>query len=258
MTPFLRGLTVVLVLLPLAAASAEEQTRQPTPPSGPRIFVQLNGGYQPTTTDFRSTVPFRLTTDPTEEAQFESGYDVAAGPMVDVRGGVRLYQRLGAAVAVNRFVETGGASVRARLPHPFFFERPREISGNPDGFRREELGVHVQATYTVEVTRRISATLFGGPSFFDVRQDLVDRVEYSEEYPFDTATFTGIVKKRDSDSAVGFNVGMDVGYFFAKNIGVGGVIRFSRASVDVEPTAGRNQRVDAGGLHVGAGVRFAF
>jgi hypothetical protein len=283
MTPLARVIAAGLVLVSAAGATAEETAQRPgtqkppakpappspthprqripakkPTPSGPRIFVHVNGGYQATTTDFRSTVPFRLTTDATEEAQLEAGYKVAAGPMLDVRGGARLHRRLGAAIAITRFTETGSANVRARLPHPFFLQRLRDVIGDPGDFRREELGIHPQATYMVPVTRRIVATVFGGPSFFNARQDLVERVQYSEEYPYDTATFTGVVKKRDTDSAVGFNVGMDVAYFFAKNVGAGGVVRFSRASMRVEPGAGQTQRADAGGLHLGAGIRFAF
>jgi len=255
-------LAAALVVLTAAAAAAEEQRPAPrvaaTTPSRPRVFVNVNGGYQATSTDFRSTVPFRLTTDPTEEAQVETGYGIAAGPVFDVRGGALLYRRLGAAVAVTKFTETGGADVRARVPHPFVFERPREVTGDPSGFRREELGIHMQATYTVPVTRRIVATMFGGPSFFNLQQDLVERVQYSEAYPYDTATFTGVEQRRAKDSGIGFNAGMDVAYFFAKQVGVGGVVRFSRASMNLDAAPGQSQRIDAGGLHLGGGIRFAF
>ena len=277
MTP-LAGAIAIASVLALPAASTGTAQRpapqkppskpaQPSPikprvapkkPSEPRLFIHVNGGVQATTTDFRTTVPFRLFTDPTEEAQFEAGYGIEAGPLVDVRGGALIHRRLGVAVGMTRFTETGGATVRARLPHPFFLDRPREISGDTGGFRREELAIHFQATYAIPVRRRIVATMFGGPSVFNVRQDLVERVQFSEEYPYDTATFTGAPKRRGKDARIGFNVGMDIAHFFTRHVGVGGVVRFSRASMQMDIAEGRTQNVDAGGLHLGGGVRLAF
>jgi hypothetical protein len=68
------------------------------------------------------------------------------------------------------------------------------------------------------------------------------------------------------DSAWGYHVGADVAYLFTKHIGVGGLIRYSRASADVENllesartgSSNTSASLDLGGLQVLAGVRIRF
>ena len=57
----------------------------------------------------------------------------------------------------------------------------------------------------------------------------------------------------EEEQKTGFNVGADVGYFFTKNVGVGGIIRFSQTKVTFSLG-----EVDAGGAMVGGGVRLRF
>jgi hypothetical protein len=100
-------------------------------------------------------------------------------------------------------------------------------------------------------------TLFGGPSFFQVEQDIVNDFEYSESYPFDTATFTRAVAASQSESAVGVNVGGDVAYFFSRQVGVGGTVQYSGATVEMTTPSGTAD-IKAGGLQVGGGIRLRF
>ena len=47
----------------------------------------------------------------------------------------------------------------------------------------------------------LDVVLAGGPSFIDVKQSIVIDVKYTEEFPDDTATFTGVDSKRASGTA---------------------------------------------------------
>jgi opacity protein-like surface antigen len=220
-----------------------------------RGYVSANGGYQATSTDFRDTVAF---TEFLEEAQVESSYSVSTGPQLDVAGAVRLWRLVGVGVGVTRFSRTGGASVAAEIPHPFFFDRPRAIEGEASGLKREELAVHLQAVAFLPTPGRFSVALFGGPSLFSVKQGLVSRVEYNQEYPYDTAAFSGTRTDRASESNLGFNAGADVGFFLSRNVGVGGVIRFSRAAMELTSADGDSVTFDAGGFQAGGGLRLRF
>ena len=113
------------------------------------------------------------------------------------------------------------------MPHPFFFNQPRTVTGEFDG-DRSETAVHIQAKWLVPVNNKMLVTIFGGPSFFSIEQDIVSDFEYSESYPFDTATFTRAIAASQSESAVGVNVGGDVAYFFTPNVGVGGTVAVLR------------------------------
>jgi hypothetical protein len=85
----------------------------------------------------------------------------------------------------------------------------------------------------------------------------VTDVSISSTYPYDAATFVGVDSRRISGTATGFNAGADVRWMFTRNIGVGGLVRFTRAKVDLE-IDGRTVQVDAGGAQAGAGLRLAF
>ena len=54
---------------------------------------------------------------------------------------------------------------------------------------RNELAVHVQAQLLAPLGSRLQVTLFGGPSFFRVEQELVTSFNWSETHPFDDAGF---------------------------------------------------------------------
>ena len=99
----------------------------------------------------------------------------------------------------------------------------------------------------------MTVVAFGGPSFFTVKQSVVTAVQRTEAYPYDEATFSGATVETEEESTNGFNVGADVAYYFTKNIGVGGIVRFSSATA-----AFSLGDVDAGGALVGGGVRLRF
>ena len=54
---------------------------------------------------------------------------------------------------------------------------------------------------------RLQWTAFAGPSLIRVSADLVQRVEYTQVYPFDTVTVTGTTFASTRNDAFGFNVG---------------------------------------------------
>ena len=51
-----------------------------------------------------------------------------------------------------------------------------------------------------------------------------------------------------SKTAIGFGVGADVSYYFSKTVGVGGMIRFARATADVPVNGQPSVGVPAGRL----------
>ena len=220
-----------------------------------RGFVSINGGYQASSTDFRDSLVF---TEFVEQGSVDSSYRVKSGPQFDIGGGARVWRSLGIGVGVTRFSKSSGASVTGKIPHPLFFNQPRSVEGEAAGLKREELAVHIQAMAIVPGGERFSLAVFAGPSFFNVKQGIVQNLQYSQQYPYDTATFSGVDTDTPSESTIGFNAGADVGYFFARHVGIGGVIRFSRASVDFTSIDGETLQADAGGVQAGAGLRLRF
>ena len=241
---------IVAAAFVLIATPTLAQTGEPF-----RGFVSINGGYQASSTDFRHSLVF---TEFVEQGSVDSSYTVKSGPQFDIGGGARVWRSLGIGVGVTRFSKSGAASVTGKIPHPLFFNQPRSVGGEAAGLKREELAVHIQAMAIVPTGERLSVAVFAGPSFFSVKQELVQKLQYSQQYPYDTATFSGADTSTPSESTIGFNAGADVGYFFARNVGIGGVIRFSRASVDFTSIDGETLAADAGGVQAGAGLRLRF
>jgi opacity protein-like surface antigen len=259
----IRLLTSTLAMLAIAgsaAAQARPAPRQSSPPQSGivgvwRAFAIVNGLYQATSTDFRDSKTFRVNA---EDAQLRTSYALKKGPALDIAGGARIWRQFGVGVGVTRFTRSTVADVSASIPHPFFFSRPRSIAGTADGFSREETAVHLQARALLPISRRLQAMAFGGPSFFHLTQTLATDVHYVESYPYDAATFQSVDATSAKKSRTGFNVGADVEYFFMRNVGVGGTVQFSRATVDLPSASGGDLSVKAGGAQVGVGLRLRF
>jgi hypothetical protein len=224
-----------------------------TPASTPtdRVFVSVNASYLTASRTFDDSRTFTIDGDP-ETATFTGDYAVEPSVGVDAGAIVRLWQGLGAGVAFTSYSDRRDIEIEASLPHPLKFNSPRTITGTAAG-DHEETAVHLQIAYIVPVGKRLSVIAFGGPSFFTVKQSVVTAVQHRSEYPHDEATFTGATVETEEESKTGFNVGADVAYFFTKNVGVGGIVRFSSTT-----TTFSLGDVDAGGALVGGGVRLRF
>ena len=99
---------------------------------------------------------------------------------------------------------------------------------------------------------------FAGPSYISLEQDVVREVTANETFPYDTATFQRAVTGRATGSGLGFNTGADITWRFARRVGAGLLVRYARASVDLNGPDARTVSSDGGGLHAGAGIRFLF
>jgi len=217
--------------------------------------VSINFGVLPSPTTFSGAT---TKTVYVETSTITTAYTVPTGQFFDGGVLIRVAGGFGVGAAVSSFTKSAAATVTGTIPHPFFFNTPRAISGATSALERSEVGIHVQAAYVVS-TKRVSVAIAGGPTFFNVSQDLVGDAAYSETYPYDTATFTSATVTRVSATKLGFNAGVDVGVKLSKNVGVGGLIRFSRTSI-VFPLANAASGVsaDVGGVQAGGGVRFFF
>ena len=259
------GLAAALLLATTGPALAQG------PAGGARAFVSINGGRQALTSSFSENIVFTesgglypanrgVISDAAarESARFESGYGFENAPLFDVSGGVRVGSYFGVGIGVSRSNLEETASVSAQLPHPFFLHRDRAISGDSPPLGRGETAVHLQGLVMVPATSSFTVTAFGGPSLFNVEQQLVTDVNFTHAYPYDTASFSSAVVGRESNSAVGFNVGADVAYYFSRNVGIGWLTRYSRAAVELPSASGEVVEIDAGGLHTAVGLRLRF
>jgi len=255
------------------APSASEPSVDPPPPEEPagkpvapaprpakgwranimdRLYVHINVGAQPSSPDVtvRGGVPLY-----DEVATFETRGEAGGGVLVDLGGGYRVWRRMYAAVSYSRVSGDLGGPLTGQVPHPLIFDSPRPISGSVSGLDRVEHAVHLQAIWRHPISNRIDIGVALGPTIFNVSQDLVSGLQVTEGGS--SVTLAGTTTESVSDSAVGFNIGVDGSYSLTRRLAVGAFVRYAGGSVDLPGSAGVVS-LDAGGVQVGAGVRLRF
>ena len=238
-------------ILLIDAASAQAQT------SGwdGRVRISVNGAEQ---LSARTITQAFAVQKNLESAPIEVTLEERRAPLFDVGATVRLAGGFAVGVAVSALSRDVRGTVDARIPHPFFFNQPRHIAGTIDTVSHSEKAVHIDAAYIVPAMGQLSLVLSASVSVFSVTQGLVTDVVFTDAYPFDTATFASATTTSVSKTATGVNVGADITWKLSRNVGVGGLVRFAKASVTLAPSAGNSTTIDVGGVQVGGGVRFAF
>jgi hypothetical protein len=238
-----------MVLLALGTASTASAQAD-------RVRIAVDAGVQLSSIAFDSTAtrPVYL-----ENASIATSYKIRRALLAGAGVSIRLAGDFGLGVVVSSLMAKNDADVSAAVPHPFFFRTPRTVTGTASALEHDELAVHLQGIYTVHPNARVDVAVSAGPSFFQVRQDLVTDITFSDTYPYDTAALTSAVTQRVRANKVGFNAGVDVGVRLSRHAGVGAVARFSRASVPLTmPNGGATVSTDAGGILVAGGLRLFF
>lgn len=217
-------------------------------------IVSVNVGAQVDTERLSERITLEKNVEP---APVTATLDDKTLPFFDVGATFRIAGSLGVNVALSYLSETDTADVSAEIPHPFFFNRLRPISGQAASVRHRELAFHANVAYVV-ASPSVNLVLAGGASFFDVEQDFVTDVEFNESFPFDTATFRSATLTRVSATETGYNVSADVTWKIGESWGVGGLVRFSRATVPFRAGGLDFGEIDVGGLQAGGGLRLIF
>jgi hypothetical protein len=190
-----------------------------------------------------------------ETGTLDATYPGRTGVLFDGGGGFRIHKTIGVAVAVSRMSKSGPADVSAAIPHPFFDDRHRVVNGQARDLTRSETAVHAQLYYDLERRGPWRAKFFAGPSYFTVEQELVTEVEAIESFPFDTAEFGRALTARATGSGLGFHGGVDVARMFTRRVGAGVLIRYGRATVDLDGAGSGSISTTAGGFQAAAGMR---
>ena len=248
---------------PSAPPSAGSQGRTARPPiqrTGSRTptdptVISFNGGVQTTSRGFESASTIdRFAESGTLNSTYSGGR-----PMVfDVAVQAGAWRRLGVGIAATQSSKPLGGSLTTKIPHPFFFDRPRTVTGASSALRRKEVALHLDATWTIPATRSTRIAIFGGPSYFKVTQGLVTDVVVEEAYPYDVAAFASATTTETSQKRWGYNAGFDVTQLLSRHFGVGVIGRYSRASFTF-PIVGTDEvEIRAGGFQLGGGVRLQF
>ena len=276
------ALVAAAVILAAASAFAQvtsQQTGRPQPPSSGqqpagakappakkaappqtsrawkgRGFAVLSGGAQLAAPGYSSASTFTVHA---EDATLDAEASIGIGPAFGARAGVRVWKNLAIGGGIELVKTSQSLIVTGRLPHPFQFNQYREVEGTADGLDRVEAMVAFEVSWLVALSRRIDMFVFGGPAYINVTQDMATRIQFTESYPYDDATFTGVETASVSGGGLGVTGGVDVAYLLTTHVGVGGGLRYTYASATLKPS-GQPSTVALGGLQVTAGARVLF
>jgi hypothetical protein len=230
-----------------------------------RVFVNLSAGYQTASQGFeyRDTQVIFF-----EEASAQVTADGKNDFAFDIGGGVRLVQNLGVGISYSRYRTDQTGDLAVSIPHPWFYNE--HAFDNLDvPLKRTEKALHIDAVYMFPLTERLQLAVFGGPTRFQYEQEVVEDFGLSSSIETDMSFNIELEEPllRTLEGSVwGYNVGADVIYLFSRNVGVGGLVRYSRASTDVENAfmttrtemSNTASKLELGGLQVFAGLRMRF
>ena len=245
--------TIVAVALLTGLLEARPSLAQSTWSDRGRINVDV--GVQPATSAFTGTanIPLYLQT-----ATITTAYNIPSGQFFDAGVILKVSGGFGVDIAASGFTKSEPAPISGSIPHPLIPNRPRPIGGSSPPLEHDEIVGYIDAAYVVSAPH-VDIALTAGPAFFTVNQDMVSNVTFTDTPPYDTVAVTGAVVTRAGATSIGFNAGIDVGVRFSKYVGVGAIVRYSKASV-VFPLANSASGVhaDVGGTHAGGGLRVYF
>ena len=212
-----------------------------------RGYMWLSGTYQTTSTEFATFTRFG-------GSAIRTTYSGVKPIVGDVALGLRVWKGLSIGLAGTGYGQITHADVSAIVPLPAPGAVPVSVSGLVREINRLELAFHVDASWSVPIRQsRAQMVFFAGPSVFRVKQELVTGV-----FVNDTPPFVPITVVESTRQHLGANGGVEVSVRLYRALGLGGIVRYSRADVPFSPAPEVDVTVRAGGVQAGAGLHFRF
>ncbi len=241
-----------LLLLATSALAQDDEAKE-------RWYLGIGAGILSTSDAPAGTFSFDNSLFGSEQGEFDADYSADDDTVFELSAGVRLGDGpFGLGLTWSQSSMSAPADIVGRLPHPFFFDTLRTVEGTEGNLTREETAIHLSFRWLVREGQKIELTLFAGPSQIELDHDLVAEVHFDQTYPFDEATYAGTHRQMESGDAMGYHLGIDIVRKFRNTVGVGGVLRYSQAGIDLDGPAGSSVSVDAGGLTAAVDLRFRF
>jgi hypothetical protein len=211
-------------------------------------FANINIGGQSGSHDVATTTTFVVYE---EDAHINTTQKTGGGFLFDINGGYKVWSNLVVAVGYTFMSDSTDGAVTATIPDPRVFDSPRTVTTTANDLKHSENALNFMGVWMVPVTDKVDVGISFGPTVFFVKQELPDTIQFTEPGP----TVTGLTTKDISKTAGGVNFGVDVTYLLTKKMGVGGILRYTWGSVDLE---GATDSLTVGGFQIGVGARYRF
>jgi hypothetical protein len=234
-------------------------------PASPLFFHGSAGVPIPETGTFTQSASVPLLG---ETASHHSQYEAPSGLFLDGGGGFLFSPWLGGAVSFSRSGGSKPADFSLTRPHPLLFNALVTRDSTSQSLDQVQRSFHLSAVITPnwDVARNYDLKLFVGPSRIYVDQELITAIDISESLQGAAYDFT-IDRPVISDGKVcacawGFHVAADASRYLSPRFGLGAMVRYSRATVQLQNAArlalgAGDGTVDyvAGGFTIAGGIR---
>ena len=253
----MRPMKLLFLAVALMAGSAHLAHAQT--PDG-RGYLNINMGAQTQEQTFTDSSSFNIYG---ETGAVAAGHTVGGGGLFDISAGMRVWRSASIGIGYSSVSNKNDAVVTARVPHPILFGQSRQATATTEDLEHSENAVHLQFSWLIPLTNKFDVSVFAGPSFFTVRQDVATiraPEDIRDAAPFTSVAISSVSITEVKDSPVGVNIGIDGTYLVRPMFGVGIFLRYAGASLDLPVTAGstRDEELKAGGFQAGGGLRVRF
>lgn len=224
---------------------------------GGRFTVHVNGASQNGDRRLTDSLGFRAYG---EDAQLQSAHVIGGAGMIDVGGRLRLWRDLSVGASYAQLATSDATALTGTVPHPIRHGAFRELPVHELSFPHRQRATHIFVGWRLPLAEHIEASIFAGPSLYNVFQGVVSNVTVREAGgpPFEAVRVDLVQAGEHRRNAVGGHVGVDVAYMPTRHVGVGFVVRYATATVDFPAARTGRLLMPVGGAEVGGGLRFRF
>ena len=222
-----------------------------------RFSGHVNGAAQGGSRSMTEDLGFRAYD---EDAQLQSTHVIDGAGMIDAGGSLQLWRDLSVGASYAQLATSDATSLTGRVPHPIQHGAFRELPLQALSFNHRQRVTHVFVAWRFPIVERIEVSFFAGPSLYNVSQGVVTNVTIREAGgpPFETVRVDLVQAGEHRRNAVGGHVGVDVSYMPTRHVGVGFIVRYATATVDLPAARTGGLSLPVGGAEVGGGLRFRF
>jgi len=246
----------VLMVLGLLVGGSREAAAQGAPAD--RVYLNIGFGVESGSTDANDSKQYTLYD---EIATTNTAMTWTSGSFFGGGADFRVIKNLTVGVAYHQETNSSDAAVTGSVPHPIFFNRPRNFTATSGGLFRRENATHLSIGWIVPITPKLDVLISGGPSFFRLEQDVVSDVTIAERGGAFTEVVVAPTTVTQKRSAVGYNIAADATYILWQNdsvrLGAGGFFRYAEAKTDVRLLVS-DFDTTIGGMQFGFGARMRF
>lgn len=180
-----------------------------------------------------------------ESAPYSTALQSKSGFGVSASAGAAVWRRLGVRAGFSSYSAPVDGAFQASVPHPFYFNRPRALSGETAGLKRQESAIDLHVAALVDAGQRVTVMVSAGPTLLRMQQGIATDFVYRDAYPYDTATLASVSTSAVTSSKNTIGGTVTLGVFLTKSVGVAAGVHF--ASADAPIGADTNTSVKIGG-----------